>query len=66
MTVMYEDSYTLDPCRQSALELERLTEQRRLEEEAWTRQQALLMDAEEQRRKMIQVEDMRLTDQRAR
>ncbi len=56
----------IDPCRQSSLELERLTEQRRLEEEAWTRQQALLVDAEEQRRKMIQVEDTRLTDQRAR
>ncbi len=56
----------IDPYRQSALELERLTEQRRLEEEAWTRQQALLVDAEEQRRKMIQVEDTRLTDQRAR
>ena len=53
-------------CRQSALELERLTEQRKQEEEAWYRQQKLLMDAEEQRRKMLEVEEKKLTDQRAR
>ena len=53
-------------CRQSALELERLTEQRRQEEEAWYRQQKLLMEAEDQRRKMIDMEEKKLTDQRAR
>ena len=53
-------------CRQSALELERLTEQRKQEEEAWYRQQKLLMEAEDQRRKMLEVEEKKLTDQRAR
>ena len=53
-------------CRQSALELERLTEQRKQEEEAWYRQQKLLMEAEDQRRKMVEVEEKKLTDQRAR
>ena len=53
-------------CRQSALELERMMEQRKQEEGAWYRQQQLLMDAEDQRRKMIEVEDKKLTDQRAR
>lgn len=52
--------------RQSALELERMTEQRKQEEEAWYRQQKLLMEAEDQRRKMLEVEEKKLTDQRAR
>ena len=56
----------LDPFRQSALELERMTEQRKQEEEAWYRQQKLLMEAEDQRRKMLEVEEKKLTDQRAR
>ena len=52
--------------RQSALELERMTEQRKQEEEAWYRQQRLLMEAEDQRRKMLEAEEKKLTDQRAR
>lgn len=57
---------SLSLSRQSALELERMTEQRRQEEEAWYSQQQMLMDAEEQRRKMIEAEDKKLTDQRTR
>lgn len=52
--------------RQSTLELERLLERRRHEEEAWHRQQVLLTEAEEQRRKMVELEEQRLSDQRAR
>ena len=53
-------------CRQSALELERLTEKRRSEEEAWHRQQELLLEAEGQRRKLLELEEQKLSDQRAR
>ena len=53
-------------CRQSALELERMTEQRRHEEEAWYRQQQLLVDAEQQRREMISLEEQKLLEQRKR
>ena len=53
-------------CRQSALEVERMTEQRQEEEAAWYRQQQLLLQAEEQRRKMMELEDKILTDQRTR
>ena len=59
-------SVTPNVFRQSALELERMTEQRKQEEEAWYRQQKLLMEAEDQRRKMLEVEEKKLTDQRAR
>ena len=59
-------SFFLLPIRQSALELERLTEQRRHEEEAWHRQQELLQEAERQRRKMMEREEQKLMDQRAR
>ena len=52
--------------RQSAWELERMTEQRRHEEEAWYRQQHLLLEAEDQRRRMMEVEERKLSDQRAR
>ncbi|KAL5467429.1 hypothetical protein EMCRGX_G031650 [Ephydatia muelleri] len=52
--------------RQSALELERLTEKRRHEEEAWHRQQELLLEAEGQRRKLLELEEQKLSDQRAR
>lgn len=52
--------------RQSAMELERLTEKRRNEEEAWYRQQELLLEAEGQRRKLLELEEQKLTDQRAR
>ena len=52
--------------RQGALELERLRETRRVEEEAWFRQQQLLLEAEEERRKTLSLEEARLTDQRAR
>ena len=52
--------------RQQMLEMERLSEQRRLEEEAWLRQQDLLLAAEEQRRTLVQQEDQKLADQRAR
>ena len=54
------------PLRQSALELERMTEQRCHEEEAWYRQQQLLMEAEEQRRRLMEGEEKKLSDQRAR
>ena len=57
---------SLSSFRQSALELERMTEQRRHEEEAWYRQQQLLMEAEEQRRRVLEGEEKKLTDQRAR
>lgn len=53
-------------CRQSALELERLTEQRKQEEAAWYRQQELLLDAEAQRRQVIELEEQKLRDQRER
>ena len=52
--------------RQSALELERLTEQRKQEEAAWYRQQELLLDAEAQRRQVIELEEQKLRDQRER
>ena len=57
---------SLSSLRQSALELERMTEQRKHEEEAWYRQQQLLMEAEEQRRRVLEGEEKKLTDQRAR
>ena len=43
-----------------------MIEQRKQEEGAWYRQQEQLMDAEDQRRKMIEVEDKKLSDQRTR
>ena len=52
--------------RQSALELDRMLERRKQEEGAWYRQQEQLLDAEDQRRKMIEAEDKKLSDQRAR
>lgn len=56
----------MDIHRQSTLEMERLVEVRRAEEEAWYRQQELLMEAEQQRRTLIQREEQKLSDQRAR
>ncbi|XP_048579144.1 TBC1 domain family member 31-like [Nematostella vectensis] len=52
--------------RQLARELKAQGDQRKLEEEAFYRQQDLVMSAEEQRRKMIAEEERKLTDQRAR
>ena len=57
---------TIFDCRQSALQLERLTEQRRQEEEAWHRQQEQLLEAESQRRRLIALEEDKLADQRSR
>lgn len=56
----------LSLCRQRSLEMERLAEQRHHEEEAWQHQQELLLQAEEQRLKMMDREEQRLADQRAR
>ncbi|XP_019849062.1 PREDICTED: TBC1 domain family member 31-like [Amphimedon queenslandica] len=52
--------------RQQTLELERLAEQRRQEDEAWQRQHELLLQAESQRKKMLELEEEKLSDQRAR
>lgn len=52
--------------RQSALEVERMMEQRRQEEEAWYRQQQQLLEAEQQRHKIMEQEERKLTDQRTR
>ncbi|EDO35457.1 predicted protein [Nematostella vectensis] len=52
--------------RQLARELKAQGDQRKLEEEAFYRQQDLVMSAEEQRRKMIAEEERKLTDQRVR
>ena len=52
--------------RQQTLELERLVEQRKYEEESWQRQQDLLLAAEEERKGMIELEDQKLSDQRSR
>lgn len=65
-TDFFSSLSSLSSFRQSALELERMTEQRRHEEEAWYRQQQLLMEAEEQRRRVLKGEEKKLTDQRAR
>ena len=65
-TDFFSSLSSLSSFRQSALELERMTEQRRHEEEAWYRQQQLLMEAEEQRRRVLEGEEKKLTDQRAR
>lgn len=72
---IYHESITCLSCdynhlcssyRQQTLELERLAEQRRNEDEAWQRQHELLLLAEDQRKKMLELEDQKLTDQRAR
>ena len=52
--------------RQQTLELERLADQRKRNDESWERQQQLLMEAEEDRRRMIELEDQKLSDQRVR
>lgn len=52
--------------RQQTLELERLAEQKQKNDENWQRQQHLLLEAEEDRQKMIALEDQKLSDQRAR
>ncbi len=52
--------------RQVSLELQKETERRQTEEEAWYRQQKLLLDAEDKRRKLIADEETKLVDQRAR
>ncbi|XP_062521814.1 TBC1 domain family member 31-like isoform X2 [Corticium candelabrum] len=51
---------------QRALELKRQAEERKLQEEAWFRQQTILHEAEEQRRRALKVEDQKLVDQRLR
>lgn len=43
-----------------------MTEQRKQEEAAWYRQQELLLDAEAQRRQVIELEEQKLRDQRER
>ena len=53
-------------CRQSALELERLAEGKRQEEGAWYRQQELLLEAEQHRRALMEGEERKLAEQRAR
>ena len=52
--------------RQASLELQKETERRQAEEEAWYRQQKLLLDAENKRRKLIAEEETKLVHQRTR
>ena len=52
--------------RQSAMELRRQAEERKLQEEAWFQQQKMLSAAEEQRRKALRIEEQKLADQRLR
>ncbi len=52
--------------RQASLELQKETERRQAEEEAWYRQQKLLLDAEDKRRNLIAQEEAKLVDQRTR
>ncbi len=48
------------------MELQKETERRQAEEEAWYRQQKLLLDAEDKRRNLIAQEEAKLVDQRTR
>lgn len=52
--------------RQIASEMKEQTEQRQAEETAFYRQQDLMLDAEDQRRKVIAEEETKLLDQRRR
>ncbi|XP_022110493.1 TBC1 domain family member 31-like isoform X2 [Acanthaster planci] len=52
--------------RQAAAELQRELDKRQGEEAAWYRQQALLREAEEQRRSLVAEEEQKLIDQRVR
>ncbi|NXE74971.1 TBC31 protein, partial [Cochlearius cochlearius] len=52
--------------RQLAHELEAKAQERKAEDEAWYRKQELLREAEEQRRKMLLVEEEKLAEQRQR
>ena len=52
--------------RQLAQEMKEVADQRKQEEEAFYRQQELMIDAENQRRRMIGQEEQKLSDQRSR
>ncbi|XP_073233564.1 TBC1 domain family member 31-like [Porites lutea] len=52
--------------RQLAQEMKEVASQRQQEEEAFYRQQELMVDAENQRRRMISQEEQKLSDQRSR
>ena len=52
--------------RQLAQEMKEVASQRQQEEEAFYRQQELMIDAENQRRRMIGQEEQKLVDQRSR
>ena len=52
--------------RQLAQEMKEVASQRQQEEEAFYRQQELMVDAENQRRSMISLEEQKLSDQRSR
>ena len=46
--------------------MERFTQKRKHEEETWYRQQELLLQAEKERRQIIELEEQKLKDQRER
>ncbi|PFW96775.1 TBC1 domain family member 31, partial [Stylophora pistillata] len=52
--------------RQLAQEMKEVADQRKQEEEAFYRQQELMIDAENQRRRVIGQEEQKLSDQRSR
>lgn len=52
--------------RQAAMQLRRQAEERKLQEETWFRQQTMLSEAEEQRKRALKIEEQKLVDQRLR